>query len=98
MLRDDALAVVPKGAGGGKESFAVIIRSFKLVSAIVNRRHVAKAGYHFSFSVNGDIVSFDGFENLLLWHPTAPKCSASSPGSASHPMQGRSRSFPSERV
>ena len=58
MLRDDALAVVPEGAGGGKESFAVIIRSFKLVSAIVNRGHVAKAGYHFSFSVNGDIVIF----------------------------------------
>ena len=56
MLRDNALAVVPDGTGGGKESFTVIIRSFKLVSAIINRRHVAKAGYHFSFSVNGDIL------------------------------------------
>jgi len=73
MLRDDALTVVPESAGGGKESFAVIKRSFNLVSAIVNRRHVAKAGYHFSFSVNGDIVSFDGFSNILLWHPHGSK-------------------------
>ena len=58
MLRDDALAVVPEGSRGFKKCFAIIIRSFEILSVIIRRAHISETLYQCFFAVYRSVIVF----------------------------------------